>query len=79
MIQQGSLEVQGDRWIPSNQTREVVRLEKAEPLGRVCDRFLQVVRHNGQGDQSGAIATELITILTGLSQSIQQGGLPVQL
>jgi predicted dehydrogenase len=86
VIQQGSLEQEGDRWIPSHQNREVVRLEKAEPLGRVCDRFLELVRGNGQGvesgvidSSSGAIATELITILTGLSHSIQQGGVPVQL
>jgi predicted dehydrogenase len=86
VIQQGSLEQEGNRWIPSNQNREVVRLEQAEPLGRVCDRFLALVRGDGLGvesgvidSSSGAIATELITILTGLSQSIQQGGVPVEL
>ncbi|AFY81008.1 Gfo/Idh/MocA family protein [Oscillatoria acuminata] len=80
VIQGGYLEPEGDRWIPTAQNREVVRLEKAEPLGRVCDRFLELVRHQGPADEfSGAIATELTTILSALSHSIQQGGLPVQL
>ncbi len=86
VIQQGCLEPQGDRWIPTSQNREVVSLEKAEPLGRVCDRFLELVRQNGQNEQyrgvdssREAIATELTLILTALSHSIQQGGLPVKI
>jgi predicted dehydrogenase len=55
--------------------REVFSLEPVEPLGRVCDRFLNCVQTNTPcPTSSGSASVQLIRILSALSKSLQQGG-----
>ena len=58
--------------------REVLNLESAEPLQRVCDRFLNCVQTNTPcPTSSGSASVELIRILSTLSKSIELGGQPL--
>ncbi|MCC3404120.1 MAG: Gfo/Idh/MocA family oxidoreductase [Microcoleus sp. PH2017_10_PVI_O_A] len=58
--------------------REVLNLEPAEPLRRVCDRFLNCVQTNTPcPSSSGAASVELIRILSALSKSLELGGQPL--
>lgn len=58
--------------------REVLNLEPAEPLRRVCDRFLNCVQTNTPcPSSSGAASVELIRILGTLSKSLELGGQPL--
>ncbi|MEG4107152.1 Gfo/Idh/MocA family oxidoreductase [Microcoleus sp. S13_C5] len=58
--------------------REVLNLESAEPLRRVCDRFLNCVYTNTPcPTSSGSASVELIRILTTLSKSLELGGQPL--
>jgi predicted dehydrogenase len=76
IIQHGRLEETDDgRYIPINQSREVLNLEKSEPLAIVCDRFLECVRQNRPSPiSSGWVGGSLVQILSCLSQSLQAGG-----
>ncbi|MEG3887507.1 hypothetical protein QT971_25265, partial [Microcoleus sp. herbarium19] len=58
--------------------REVLNLEPAEPLRRVCDRFLNCVQTNTPcPTSSGSASVELIRILSALSKSLELGGQPL--
>jgi len=58
--------------------REVLNLESAEPLQRVCDRFLNCVQTNTScPTSSGSASVELIRILSTLSKSLELGGQPL--
>ena len=58
--------------------REVLNLESAEPLRRVCDRFLNCVHTNTPCPTSSGLASvELIRILSTLSKSLELGGQPL--
>ncbi|NQE34827.1 Gfo/Idh/MocA family protein [Microcoleus asticus] len=58
--------------------REVLNLESAEPLQRVCDRFLNSVQTNTPcPTSSGSASVELIRILSTLSKSLELGGQPL--
>ncbi|MBD1830135.1 Gfo/Idh/MocA family oxidoreductase [Microcoleus vaginatus GB1-A2] len=58
--------------------REVLNLESAEPLRRVCDRFLNCVQTNTPcPTSSGSASVELIRILSTLSKSLELGGQPL--
>ena len=79
-LQRGHLEREGDRWkAAAGQSREVVAIEKAEPLGKACDRFLQLVRESSPASFSAEAGVELVKTLCGLSESLHQGGQLVQL
>lgn len=55
--------------------RKILHLEAAEPLRKVCDRFLDCVQTNTPCLVSnGRVSVELIRILCGLSKSLQLGG-----
>lgn len=55
--------------------RKILHLEAAEPLRKVCDRFLDCVQTNTPcGTSNGRVSVELIRILCGLSKSLQLGG-----
>ncbi|MEB3828032.1 Gfo/Idh/MocA family protein [Phormidium sp. CCY1219] len=87
VIQHGEVEASNDRLIPTGLSREVVSVEAAEPLGRVCDRFVRCVGENctsatfsplgSEPIASGAIGTEFVVILQALSESVRQGGQPI--
>ena len=79
-LQRGHLEKNGDRWkAAAGQSLEVVAIEKAEPLAKVCDRFLNLVRETSPASYSDEAGVELVKILCGLSESLQQGGEIIQL
>lgn len=74
----GEFEVQGNNYIPINQSQQVLELEKAEPLKKVFQCFLGYVEANtSPAISSGRVGTELVQILTALSESLNQGGIPV--
>ncbi|MCP6759183.1 MAG: Gfo/Idh/MocA family oxidoreductase [Fischerella sp. CENA71] len=76
----GELEVQGNSYIPINQSQQVLQIEKNEPLKRVCDRFVSCVHNNSPCPvSSGWVGTQLVNILAALTQSLNQGGKPVVL
>ena len=71
----GSLQQQGELFIPMNQACEVVAVESAEPLQQVCDHFLANINSPTiSALSSGWIGTELVQILSCLSQSLKQEG-----
>jgi len=79
-IQHGYFEQSGNYFTPVGQHREVLELEPGEPLKLVCDRFLESI-HLSQPSllSSGWVGTQLVQILTCLTQSLQQGGQPVNI
>ena len=78
-LQRGHLEREGDRWKAAGQSREVVAIEKAEPLAEVCDRFLSLINKISPASYSDEAGVELVKILCGLSESLHQGGGLIQL
>jgi predicted dehydrogenase len=55
--------------------RKILSLEAAEPLRKVCDRFLKCVQTNTPCSiSSGSASVELIRILCALSKSLELGG-----
>jgi predicted dehydrogenase len=63
-----------------DQQRHVFDLDDAEPLNQVCNHFLACVRENQLSDiSSGWLGTELVQILSALTQSLKQDGQPVNL
>ncbi|MEA5538356.1 Gfo/Idh/MocA family oxidoreductase [Limnoraphis robusta Tam1] len=79
-LQRGYLETVGEGWQAAGVECETVEVEPAEPLAQVCDRFLNCIRHNQVCSiSSGEIGTDLVRVLCGLSESLQQGGKPIQL
>ena len=80
VIQHGHLECLDSRWKAVDVSREVVAIEKAEPLAQVCDEFLSCIRQNRASNiTSGWVGAELVGILCGLNDSLEQGGKPVRL
>lgn len=74
-IEYGSFAQKGDRFVPVDVRREVVKVEAAEPLGKVCDHFLTCVRENRRSDiSSGQMGAELVAILRAITESLHQQG-----
>lgn len=75
-IQTGHFEQTDDGpFTPVEQSREVIDLEKSEPLAVVCDRFVNCVRQNTPSEiSSGWVGGSLVQILSCLSQSLREGG-----
>jgi hypothetical protein len=70
----------GQGWKGAGQQTDVIAIPSQEPLAKVCDHFLHCVRQNIPSNRSDAyVATELVKILSGLSESLQQGGQPIML
>ncbi len=79
-LQRGHLSPAGDRFIPAGQSREVLSLEPAEPLARVCQHFLDCVHSNTPSPvSSGLTGVGLVRILSALTESINRGGQPVKI
>ncbi len=75
VLQQGYVQQEGEKFIPQGQEKQVIPVEKAEPLKEVCDRFLDSVITNTACEfSSGIVATKLVQILTCLSDSLQENG-----
>ncbi|OKH51726.1 oxidoreductase [Calothrix sp. HK-06] len=76
----GEFEIQGNLYIPVNQSQQILELEKAEPLKKVCSHFLQCIQSNTYPTISDAkIGAELVQILTALTKSLHSGGIPINL
>lgn len=75
ILQQGYVNQQGEQFLPAGLSTEVIEIEKAEPLGRVCDRFIEAIKSQQTPSiASGEVATQLVKILTALSLSIAKQG-----
>lgn len=75
VFQHGHLEYLGERWKAADVSREVLPIQKAEPLARVCAEFLDCIHQNIPSQISaGGVGAELVKILCGLNESLQQGG-----
>ena len=76
----GYLHGNGNQFTPINQSRQVLDIEPGEPLQRVCTHFLSCIRQNTPSPiSSGWVGTQLVQILSALTQSLNQGGQPVRL
>ena len=74
-IQQGYFTQEGEKFIPQGQSRKIIDVVKNEPLGQVCDRFIQNILTNKQDNfSSGKVGAELVKILRGLTTSLEQEG-----
>lgn len=75
---QGEFAKQGNQFVPVNQQQEVLEIETGEPLQRVCDRFIvSILEKTPPLISSGWVGTELVEILTALTESLSQDGKPV--
>ncbi|ACB53098.1 unknown [Crocosphaera subtropica ATCC 51142] len=75
VLQQGYIQRKGENLIGQGQQKQVIPVEKAEPLKAVCDRFLESVKTNIACEFSSArVGTKLVQILTGLSRSMAENG-----
>lgn len=83
MIQHGSVENHGEKWLPVNQRSEVISVPAGEPLRQVCDRFVELITNSDNSSKnapisSGWLGAQLVQILTALSESLNQGGIPIK-
>jgi predicted dehydrogenase len=77
VFQQGYFE---DNYIPTGLAKEVIPVEKGEPLKTVCDRFIESIHHQRvEPAASGQVATDLVRVLKGLSVSLKKGGEAIEL
>ena len=84
MIQHGSVENCGEKWQPVGQRSEVISLPPGEPLRQVCDRFVDIITNRDRPNKnfpisSGWLGAELVQILTALSESLNQGGVAIEI
>jgi predicted dehydrogenase len=76
----GELAQQGDLFIPQHQNQEVLEIEHKEPLKQVCDHFVFCVLQNTPSPiSSGWVGKKLVEILSALTQSLEQGGIPIEI
>jgi predicted dehydrogenase len=74
-LMQGEFERQENRFIPVNQQQKVIEIEKGEPLKRVCNSFIEsIMQKTPSSISNGWVGTELVEILTALTQSLKAGG-----
>lgn len=74
-LQQGYFTKEGDKFVPQGQSHRIIDVVKNEPLKQVCDRFVQNILANKQDNFSdGGVGAELVTILRGLTNSLEQQG-----
>ncbi|MBO1350663.1 MAG: Gfo/Idh/MocA family oxidoreductase [Hormoscilla sp. GUM202] len=79
-IEYGSFAEKGDRFVPVDVRREVVQVEAAEPLGKVCDHFLACVGENRRsGISSGQVGAQLVAILRAITESRDRQGQPISI
>ena len=74
-LMEGEFERQENRFIPVNQQRKVIEIEKGEPLKKVCDGFIEcIVQNTPSSISNGRVGAELVEILTALTQSLESDG-----
>ncbi len=76
----GEFAKEGNSFIPLNQRQEVVEIEKAEPLAKVCDHFVSsVIQNTPSLISSGWVGRELVVILRALTTSLNQKGKSIKI
>ncbi|MEA5570705.1 Gfo/Idh/MocA family oxidoreductase [Calothrix sp. UHCC 0171] len=74
----GEFDIQDNCYIPVNHSQQILELEKAEPLQKACQYFLECIQKNTYPVISSAqVGTKLVEILTALSESLHQGGVTI--
>ncbi len=74
-LQAGYFERVGEKFIPQGQSCKVIEFQAIEPLGAVCDRFIQnIINDTDHNLSSGWTGTELVKILRALTVSMEQDG-----
>ncbi|MBP0018371.1 MAG: Gfo/Idh/MocA family oxidoreductase [Cyanobacteria bacterium SBLK] len=74
-LQRGTFQQQESRFIPIEVSEETLPLDTCEPLGRVCDRFIEsILTQTPSPLSSGWVGLELVQILDALTRSLQQEG-----
>ncbi|WAL61947.1 Gfo/Idh/MocA family protein [Thermocoleostomius sinensis] len=77
---QGRLEGTDRLFTPVDQHHRILECETIEPLQAVCAHFLNCVQANSPSQiSSGWVGAELVAVLAALTQSMEQGGVPVDL
>jgi predicted dehydrogenase len=80
IIYQGNFELQNNNYIPTNLDSLIIEVEKAEPLKLVCDKFIEhIVTQNYLTFSDGNLATQLVHILTYISQSLRENGMLINI
>ncbi|MDJ0553821.1 MAG: Gfo/Idh/MocA family oxidoreductase [Microcoleaceae cyanobacterium MO_207.B10] len=75
VLQHGHLEYIDERWKAADVSREVLPIEKAEPLAEVCAEFLDSIDNNIPSKISaGNVGAELVKVLCALDESLHQAG-----
>lgn len=79
MMMHGHLRQESGYFLPDGQHQKAIALEPAEPLKQVCTYFLDQIRGVSsspfpQNYSDGQVGTDLIRVLTALSQSLTEGG-----
>jgi predicted dehydrogenase len=75
VLQRGELTQVEERFLPTEQSQEIIEVAAAEPLREVCDHFLTCVHKNTPSPiSSGWVGAELVQVLAALTRSINQGG-----
>jgi len=74
ILQRGYFEQEGEHFIPAGLSKEVIEVEKKEPLRTVCDRFITNIIEQKPSVDTGKLGAQLVQILICLSQSLQQNG-----
>jgi predicted dehydrogenase len=78
-LMHGEFEHKGHQFIPINQRQEMLEIEKAEPLRRMCNSFINCVLENRVSEvSSGWVGTQLVQILAALTESLNNGGKVVE-
>jgi predicted dehydrogenase len=71
-----------DGWFtPQNLETQAISVPPSEPLGNVCNHFVECVRGSGISSDisSGEIGADLVAVLVALSHSLNQGGKWIQI
>ncbi len=79
MLLRGHLQQEGASFLPEGQYQEAIALEAVEPLKQVCVHFLDQVQGGlsssfPSNHSNGQVGTDLIRVLTALSQSLNEEG-----
>ncbi len=80
VLMRGRLEPEGQRIVPVDQVREAIMVPHQEPLKQMCEHFIDCAQLNQVSPISpGIVGRDLVTVLSGLSQSLNEDGQPVLL
>jgi predicted dehydrogenase len=78
-VQPGWVQPSQSHYTPVGQQVQHLAVSPVEPLHQVCTHFLTCARHNTPSPLSdGWMGLQLVQILQALTQSLQQGGIPIE-